>query len=344
MKFVTDPTIIQLAQRYTRADRFVRKLKSEIVDQYVPLVRMLEDVMASKDCKGELLLPELRFDGNETVAAFSDYGGEASGARYQTYACLVCGWNHSYPFFEEMRALRATSGLGEKEIAFKDLRFGPLRRCLPEYLKLADHCVCGLLVTVIVDKSVETLHGGDGRRTRQYVCDTLAEYDLGVWTADVAEKLGRIVHLVAYLIALLSRDGHKVVWMTDHDSIAPNAAQFQSALRMFKSILDLYAGHRFELIAGSLPDKMMGRDLLSLADLTAGATEYLYTRTKTKRQHRHKDAVSQIWQWLGHDGLALKKLTVVVRRNADGHLVPAEVRFMPTSIPENVAFIPIPTR
>lgn len=342
MKLVTDPTTLELARRYTRADRFERKLNPAIVEQYVPLVRMLEDVLASKDRKGELLLPELRFDGNETVAAFSDYGGEASDARYQTYASLVCGWNHSYPFFEEMKALRATTGLGDKEIAFKDLRFGPLRRSLPEYLKLADHCVCGLLVTVIVDKGVETLHGGNGRKTRQYVCETLGEYDLGVWTADVAEKLGRVVHLVAYLIALLSREGHKVVWMTDHDAIAPNETQFQCALRMFQSVLDLYAGHRFDLIAGALPDKMKGRDLLSLADLTAGATEFLYTHIETKRQHRHKEAVSQILQWLGHDGLALKKLTVVVRRNADGHLVPAEVRFKPTSIPENVAFIPIP--
>lgn len=342
MKLVTDPTILELARRYTRAERFARKLKPEIVEQYVPLVRMLEEVLASKDRKGQLLLPELRFDGNETVAAFSDYGGEASDARYQTYASLICGWNHSYPFFAEMAALRATTGLGDKEIAFKDLRFGPLRRALPSYLKLADLSVCGLLVTVIVDKGVETLHGNNGRKTRQYVCKTLAEHDLGVWAADVAEKLGRVVHLVAYLIALLSRAGHKVLWMTDHDAIAPNEAQFQSALRMFASVLDLYADHGFELVAGALPDKMLGRDLLSLADLAAGATEHLYTHTRNRRQHRHKDAVTQILEWLGHDGLALKKLTVVVRRNADGHLVPAEVRVKPTSFPDNATFLPIP--
>ena len=56
-----------------------------------------------------------------------------------------------------MSALRKSSGIGQKEIAFKDFRHGPSRRMLQAYLRLTDQYISGLLFTLVVDKSIPAL-------------------------------------------------------------------------------------------------------------------------------------------------------------------------------------------
>jgi hypothetical protein len=50
----------------------------------------------------------------------------------------------------------------------------------------------------------------------------LEDMGLGGREPREVEKLLRIVHMVAYLIALLGVDGQKIFWMSDHDAICAN--------------------------------------------------------------------------------------------------------------------------
>ena len=79
------------------------------------------------------MLPDLSALDNRTVGIFSDYGGEDSSSRFFIYSFLVCAFGSLEPFKQQMAALRAKSDIRGKEIAFKDFRWGPLRRMLPAY-------------------------------------------------------------------------------------------------------------------------------------------------------------------------------------------------------------------
>ena len=78
MKVDPNDELVALARRVTWKPTGVSVLKEELLDQYSPLVRMIEIHLAEKSAKNKLLLPELRKDGNESVAIFSDYGGDLS--------------------------------------------------------------------------------------------------------------------------------------------------------------------------------------------------------------------------------------------------------------------------
>jgi zinc transporter len=78
-----------------------------------------------------------------------------------------------------MAKLRAKPGIiGGKEIAFKDFRWGPLRRILPAYLRLCDSYISGLSFALVVDKTIPSLFGpGDAETTRR-MTDALEETGL----------------------------------------------------------------------------------------------------------------------------------------------------------------------
>ena len=65
-------------------------LHSERAGQYPPIAEALQRHIKLSDCRNKLVLPNLRAFGNETVAVFTDFGGE-SRSQYLTYSTLVCG-------------------------------------------------------------------------------------------------------------------------------------------------------------------------------------------------------------------------------------------------------------
>ena len=103
----------------------------------------------------ELLLPDLRAYGNRTVALFSDYGGEHKESKYYTYSFLVTGLDLAVHFQGAMANIRRRYGLAESEIAYKRFREGRMRAALPEYLKVLNNLLPGLLVTLVVEKKIK---------------------------------------------------------------------------------------------------------------------------------------------------------------------------------------------
>jgi hypothetical protein len=153
-------------------------LRAEFSGKYSPLVETMQTQIKKSHSRGKLVLPDLRAFNNETVAVFTDYGGESKEAKYFTYSTLVCGWNLTRWFLDTMNAVRQTHGLGDKEIAFKDFGMGQVQRSLPGYLNALDK-LPGFLFTLAIDKRLRSLFGQGGKETREFIAQTLKSAGLG---------------------------------------------------------------------------------------------------------------------------------------------------------------------
>jgi hypothetical protein len=312
-------------------------------DDYPWLIRELQRQLQVLESRRELLLPNL-MDDNETIAIFSDYGGESSKSRYHTYGFLICAWNQLHAFNSVMHELREKTGLNSpfKEIAFKDLRYGPIRRALADYLAHLSNLVNGFLLTVVVEKAAGPLFAVQGK-TKEELTQLLSDQGFGSWKPAVAEKVLRVTHLAAYLIALLSRDGQKVVWMTDHDAIAPSEPSFMATLRLFSQLLSHYCPHSPSALGGAFPiEEGTGTyvDLLSAPDLVAGAVEQYFTRARENSELAPSESAQSVLRWLSGQGIALKRHVMMIRRE-DGGVIGARISFgRPEGHPDEM-FVPV---
>jgi hypothetical protein len=293
------------------------------------------------------VLPNLRAFNNETVAAFSDYGGESKDGKYLTYSTLVCGWNLTGPFLEMMSSVRQRHGLGTKEIAFKDFRMGQVQRALPEYLT-ALNVVPGFLFTLAVDKQLTSLFGPQGKETRELIARALTEVGAGERKPEVNEKLLRVVHVAVFLTGLLAHDGQKIFWMTDHDAISPTREMHEKTLVLFQRVLGIYAreGYTFPLIGGAMPFEersLETLDLLSATDVVAGSLDqYLAQREAFPVEDiKVKQGCDRVLQWLAHDGIGLKKMNVIMRPGENGAIEAATLEFDLQNPPKDAKIISV---
>ena len=336
---------IRFANQLARKDRPLPLLRrGDGGTQYSDLIESVEYLLLESHRRRKLILPELRAFNNQSIGVFSDYSGEGPG-RYAVYSVLVCGFNMRTSFEQHAREARARFGLGDKEIAYKDLRMGQMRRALPDFLAAADE-LPGFLCTVAVDKRIRSVFGNE-QNTLEKLVTVLEGARLGKHKPAVAEKLLRVVHLAAYLTALLGSEGQKLFWMTDHDQICPNQEQHMKLLEALASVLPLYQkqGVHFDHIGGALPFAERStemNDLLSLPDLASGALcDYLSKREVTPPESiLVKPGADSVMLWLARAGIGLKKFCCFLRKREDQLIERAALEFTPVN-PEPRVFIPI---
>ena len=162
--FTFDPVTVARVRMVTLKSPDLNVLRPEVRSQMPGIAHFLESGVKARHAEGKLFLPDLSALHNTTIGIFSDYAGESTG-RYFTYSFLVCAFGSLGPFKEQMAELRTKAGIGQKEIAFKDFRMGPLQRMLPDYFRLADRYVLGLMFTLAVDKSIPSVFGPPGPET-----------------------------------------------------------------------------------------------------------------------------------------------------------------------------------
>ena len=348
MKEPTLKIIRDLARQFTRYETGASVLKSELLDEYPLLTRLIEKSLVGAKDRGTLMVPELRFDGNETVGVFSDYGGEHSKSRYRTYSILVFGWNHAYSCLDQLQKVRRLHDISDtSEMSYKNLRYGPLARCLPEYLQTCD-MIAGMLFTVAIHKDVSSVFGKPGKETSDFLVSTLKENGFGNRKPKVAEKLLRIVHIAAYLTAWLSTENQNLFWMSDNDEIVPNSERTKQTIQLFQNVLQLYSPHKFGTIGFATPNQMSDvgnlSDYLSITDLAAGAVEGYMTRIEKNDGRLQKPAATTIFNWLGRPGVGLKKHTMIIKPDplSDG-LSSFELTIKPEK-PKDAILIPIRTK
>jgi hypothetical protein len=204
---------------------------------------------------------------------------------------------------------------------------GPIKRALKEYLTGLHNFVPGLLLTLAVDKKIKSVFGDS---IPEYVLKDIKDAGFGEWKSQVTEKVMRIVHSASYLVALLCKDGQNIYWNTDNDSIVANSEQLNNFINLFNSVLTIYTNNKFKNIGFSLPfdEKSTSQlDFLSCPDLAAGAVEHYFTRTMSTQKSTIKRDANYILEWLGRDGVALKKHTIVIEKTPSGDFSACEVVF-----------------
>jgi hypothetical protein len=311
----------QLADVFTKKHYDLKLLRDG--QEYPVIVRAIEDHFNNQERRKTLLLPELAHE-NETVAVFSDYGGESKDSRCFTYSFLVCAWQQTGLFHQLMAEIRRKYCLEDKEISFKDLRYGPIKRALDDYLSALDF-VPGLLFTVIVEKGAASLVGHNAE-TKETV-EALRQKDFGEWKPTVVEKLLRVCHVSAYLVSLLVSNGQKVFWMTDDDAIAANDGLARYWLRIFGNLLSHFCKPELSFIGGGRPFEgkhLQTLDLLSSADIVAGCVEHYFTRVSNGFEDA-KEEVGKVLRWLCHDGILLKKQAVTIMKADTGGVLAGSV-------------------
>lgn len=270
-------------------------------------------------------IPELPdFSDDNKIAVMSDYGGEHGDARYSTYSFLFVAMDKNGPFQTHMQALRQKHKIHDpySEFKYKDLKYGPRSRALPEYLELIDNLIHGAVVTVAIDKKIGSVFGMTKWEAHASIAKQLEEGGFGKWTGHVGEKALRVLHILAAFTAAMTYDQQRLVWYSDTDQINEDAKDrsFADTQKLFGSIGAMYVTHGFDVLGfgKSFLEKGYLDDLLSVPDLAAGMLQDLLTAQDTGNDIPGGDEKLAVLKWLATPAKFLSKIHVRIAPKDDG--------------------------
>ena len=242
------------------------------------------------------------FSDDKKIMAMTDFSGDHATALNHTYSFVFFSADKIGPFERAVRALREKHGYSE--IAYKKLESGPRKRALPEFLDLVDQFVHGAVITIAVDKDIPTLFGITKHEAHATIIRQLEEAGLGIWTdkGPLAERTMRICYALAIMASLLLSNGQRFLWYCDNDPINEdgNERNFQTIQEIFRQSWNVFATQALELLgfAKSFPEKTYLDDMLSVADLAAGAVQDLLQAREDGKEIPGREAKLRVVKWL----------------------------------------------
>lgn len=280
------------------------------------------------------VLPD--FSDDTKIAVMSDFGGEHSDAHFTTYSFLIMAYNKVGPFMTQVDKLRRKHGLlaPYSEFAFKDLRYGPRNRALPEFLHLVDNLIHGVVITIAIDKQIETVFGISKKETYPLIEKQLAAMGLGKWKGVDGEKVLRVCHSIAFFVALTTKENQRLLWYCDNDAINVNALDrgFADTQKIFVNALDMYSKDKLELVGfgKSFEEKSHLDDLLSIPDFAAGTIQDLLKSHKTGNDNISGGTGKiALINWITAKSQFLSKITIQISKLPNGELGCGVVDFLP---------------
>lgn len=255
------------------------------------------------------------FSDDKKIAVLSDFGGEHPAAHFNTYSFLFLAYNKVGPFKTRMKAIRQKHNLIDpySEYAYKRLRSGARSRALPEYLTLIDNFIHGVIVTIAIDKGIDTLFGHSKQQAYPALSAHLAGLGLGQWTGYAAEKMLRTCHIIGAFSALLTSSNQRLLWYCDNDLINDenSGRNFSHTQEIFARVVGLYIAHKFEIVGfgKSFEEKSHLDDLLSVADLSAGIVQDLLQSHNTGEDIPGGKEKIALMKWIATPTRFLTKVT-----------------------------------
>ena len=200
----------------------------------------------------------------------SDYGGQHADSRYESLAFVVADGGGLNPWFQARATLREQFLPNGRRMSFKSLNDRLRMAVLPKFLGAAD-LIPGLLLVALFDKRIGTIFAPDQAQDEE---STLLQ-QLSQWPGRTQEKLLRICHLVALVLAGLAREFQHILWITDQDDIAANVERHTLFVNVFGNIASHYLqhtlGHLRIATTASDDGSRSIEDFVAVADLAAGA-------------------------------------------------------------------------
>lgn len=236
------------------------------------LIRMMNDVMCGAQTRNLQLFPNVRT--SHTILLASDYSGQHDTARFESYSFLLTT-PESCSAWEQYRAKwrsQLPADARGRRMSYKNLNDGYRQQALPHLLAAAGG-LHGLSFTVLVDRSLRDLFV-DG-----FVASFLAQQGrFNEWGAATLEKLFRVVTFAALLVAGLSCDGQRIIWVTDEDDIAANPKKLDEFTYAFGATLRRLLSNDIGLVqccTTELDVNLELEDLVAIPDLIAGTLSEL---------------------------------------------------------------------
>lgn len=269
------------------------------------------------------------FSEAKSVSVMADFGGEHPGARFKTYSFLFFAANLSGPSVEEVSGLRKRHRILQpySEFRYKRLASGSRSRALPEFLRLVDNLIHGVVITVAVEKQIDSLFGG-----AKHIEKTLVDLGLGRWKKGAGEKVLRVAHTLAIFASLLVRPDQPIIWYCDNDAINEEAhgRSFEDTQRLFAIALQMYSKQRSaELRSGkSLAERSFLDDFLSVPDFAAGVVQDLLAGHETGNDVPGGAEKAQVMKWMACESKFLSKITIQILKRGD-EILTRKVDFSP---------------
>jgi hypothetical protein len=210
-------------------------------------------------------VPNLREESRLVLAC--DYSGEHEGPKFQVFAYLLAGQAEIFGKWDsKRRTVRQTFFPDLRRIEFKKLADARKQKALGPFLDSMSS-INGILFCVAIEKTVMPI----GSYRSPFGA-------LGIsrrWKQDVFEKLLRISFFGSFLVSGLCRAGQCIHWITDDDEIVANEQCQDEAKQMMSGMLRHYFPDELKEIrlgvASKFEDDRLAEDLVSIADLAAGA-------------------------------------------------------------------------
>lgn len=205
-----------------------------------------------------------------TILVGSDYSGQHATSQFEALCFLFADADRMGLWIDSQKLLRKQFLPDGRRLSYKALNDRHRSTALPHFLKATD-LLSGLLVVVLVDKSIESLFKSSGK-----IESSDAEIrSLAHWAPHVVERLLRVCHFASFFLAGLSRERQNVLWITDQDEIAANVEKHGELVSTFGRISSHYLSHNLGhlRIATTASDtgKRDVEDFVAIADLAAGA-------------------------------------------------------------------------
>lgn len=259
------------------------------------------------------------FEEDSSVYVFSDYSGDHKGSRFSTYSFLLVSGDKSSVFEKESKLLRDRYGLGEKEISYKDIAYGPIKRSVKEYLGIADRFIHGLLLTVCIDNNIISVFGADKIAAKNNLLQLAEQIGSGgVWHHSKLERMYRIYCILVLLLDLTTTSSHKVFWQSDTDKINEEGRKgnFSQSQQHLVRFLTEFTDKSYPLLgfAKTFDELSYFTDFLSLADLAAGMTQDLLSYKYFDDEIMVEEEKAEVCRWLGRSSDFLQKACVAITK------------------------------
>ncbi|MDO8332210.1 MAG: hypothetical protein Q7T36_17225 [Fluviicoccus sp.] len=260
------------------------------------------------------------FSEDKGVFILTDFGGEHKEASFSTYSFLICSADKRYVFEDAMISIRKKHNLISpwKELAYKDLRYGPIKMALDDILDAANNLIHGLLFTISIDRRIDTLFGPDKKSAHAQIVDLLKENNLGIWKGNEAEKLLRVCYPVGILLSILTRSEQKILWICDNDSINQNgkSRNFSHTQKLTSQIVAMLSDNQYEIFGFARPFKndTGTSDLLSITDFSSGVIQEILHTEFFDSDLQVSEEKAKIGRWMGSKSHFLAKHNIAIMK------------------------------
>jgi hypothetical protein len=243
------------------------------VDSPVGVLQVINAKLGERNRQDPHFFPN--FSASSALVAASDYSGEHQAGAYHVLSYVITSSDALAEWERYRQLLRSQHRLSGRRMAYAKLD-KIKSRALPGFLAAFGR-VESIVCCVAINKKIGCLFDPAKRID-------LKEWGLESWSnwdTSTFERLLRVTHVAALLLAGLTSPWQNLIWITDEDAIASNAKQLEELIEQFTILMDRYLTRRIGHIRCGTTANDGGdldiEDLAAVPDLVGGAFAELLT-------------------------------------------------------------------